>query len=316
MRVKTQIIHSGQQETTYRYVGTIAPIREVQLSMQAPGRVVGVYARSGERVREGQVILSIDSTQAVHARISAESAMRQAQDAYERVGKVHDKGAVTDQKMIEIESQLTRAQALYNAAVQQVNECNLKAPFDGVISDLDIHEGRMVVPGVSLCTILDTRAFEVKFTVPEKEVKEIMGKRMSGFVECVAADTVLPITVRETNITANPLTHTYEVKARILKGADVLMNGMVGTVKLKADGGKRKAESGNERIIIPMRCVLLKPEGHTVWVIENGHATRRFITVGGYEADGIEVMSGLQAGDTLITEGYQKLYNGCKVSIE
>ena len=308
MRVKTQVVETEQHGTTFRYVGTIEPIQEVRLSMQIPGRLVALHVHTGERVHEGQAILSIDSTQAVHARISAESALRQASDAYDRVRKVHDKGAVTDQKMIEIESQLTRTQALYDAAVQQVNECTLTAPFQGVITNLDIQEGQMVTPAVPLCTIMDTRAFEVKFTVPETEVKGLMAERLSGVVECVAADTILPIRIQETNISANPLTHTYDVKARIEGGREVLMSGMVGKVTVTSDRLKVK-----ERIVIPAQCILLVPEGHTVWIRENGQATRRFITIGGYEADGIEVLSGLEAGDTLITEGYQKLYNGCKV---
>ncbi len=50
-----------------------------------------------------------------------------------------------------------------------------------------------------------------------------------------------------------------------------------------------------------------------MWVAENGQAVRRLITVNGYMADGVCVTEGLQAGDHLITNGYQKLYNGCKV---
>ena len=61
------------------------------------------------------------------------------------------------------------------------------------------------------------------------------------------------------------------------------------------------------------QCVLLKQEGPTVWVIENGKAVRREITTGGYQADGVRVTSGLNAGDTLIVEGYQKLYKDCNV---
>ena len=60
--------------------------------------------------------------------------------------------------------------------------------------------------------------------------------------------------------------------------------------------------------------ILLKPEGATVWIKQDDQATRRLITVGGYEADGVRVLNGLEPGDVVITEGYQKLYEGCKVS--
>ena len=87
------------------------------------------------------------------------------------------------------------------------------------------------------------------------------------------------------------------------------MSGMVG--KVMVNGERLKMNS--EGVVIPAKCVLLKPEGHTVWVIEQGSAVRRDIVVDGYQADGVRVKNGLQPGDTLIIEGYQKLYNGCKV---
>ena len=57
-------------------------------------------------------------------------------------------------------------------------------------------------------------------------------------------------------------------------------------------------------------------KGHTAWVIENDSAVRKEIIIGGYEADGVRIETGLQAGDTLIIDGYQKLYNGCKVIVD
>ena len=57
----------------------------------------------------------------------------------------------------------------------------------------------------------------------------------------------------------------------------------------------------------------MKPEGPTVWIKEKGTAVRRNIRIDGYVADGVRVTEGLQAGDSLIIEGYQKLYKGCKV---
>ena len=111
-------------------------------------------------------------------------------------------------------------------------------------------------------------------------------------------------------MTANALTHTYDVTARIQGGAEVLMSGMVGIVSVES---KAENQTSKAAIVIPAKCVLLKPEGPTVWVVENGEAVRRSIVSGGYQADGVQISEGLQPGDTLITEGYQKLYTGCKV---
>ena len=304
LKVKTMIVAQQGTSPYSRYVGTIEPVRETPLSLQSAGRVVTINAKNGQRVRAGQIILEIDNTQAMNALNTAEASLRHAQDGYDRVKSVHEKGVVSDQKMVEIESQLAQAKSLYEAAKQQLNECKLKAPCDGLVDGLKVEKGQTIIPGTRLCAILDVSAFSVRFTVPEAEVKHLGTK---GEVECEAAKAVLPVSITEKSVSANPITHTYDVTARIQGGADVLMTGMVAVVKVK---NERTKEEG---IVIPAQCILLKPEGPTVWVIEQGAAVRRGIVTAGYQADGVRVSEGLQAGDSLITEGYQKLYNGCKV---
>ena len=294
-----------------RYVGAIEPARRTPLSLQTTGRVVEIAVKNGQRVQQGQTILAVDNTQALNALRTAEASLHHAQDGFDRVSKVHEKGVVSDQKMVEIESQLAQARSLYEAAQQQLRECTLTAPCDGMIDGLNMEIGQTVLPGTTLCTILDMNAYSVRFAVPEAEMIKVKGERLKvkGEVEVNAVDMTFPIEVKETGITANPLTHTYEVVADVKGGANVLMNGMVGVVRIQ----NSEFRIQNSNIVIPAQCVLLKPEGATVWVVEDGKAVRRIITVDGYQADGVRVAEGLQEGDQLITEGYQKLYNGCAV---
>lgn len=319
LKVRTMVVVSHTTNVQTRYVGTVEPISETPLSMQTTGRIVSIRVKNGDHVRKGQLLIAVDSTQTVNALHTAEAARNQAQDAFRRLKQVYGKGAVTDQKMVEIESQVERAEAMYEMARQQVMECKLTAPCDGVISGLDMENGQTVVPGVRICSILDLTAFNVRFTVPEGEIKNLYpdsrtpnNEYITGEVECTALDTVFPIRITEKSMKANPVTHTYDVKARVMGGADVLMTGMVGKVTVVDN---RKPDSGNTTgdIVIPANCILLKPEGPTVWVKENGQAVRRGITIDGYQADGVRVKSGLTEGDSLITEGYQKLYIGCAV---
>ena len=302
------VVMSQDGSTASRYVGTIEPAQTTPLSLQTTGRVVSVEVKNGQRVTAGQTILKVDATQARNALQGAEAALQHAQDGYDRVAAVHEKGVVSDQKMVEISSQLQQAKSFYEAAKQQLEECTLKAPCDGVVDGLEVVTGQTIIPGTKLCTILDVSAYSVRFTVPENEIGSLADK---GTVECAAIGAVLPVTVTEKGITANAVTHTYEVVARINGRAEGLKSGMVATVKLK---GERLKDEGD--IVIPAKCILLKPEGHTVWVMEKGTAVRRAIEIDGYRADGVRVASGLTIGDTLITEGYQKLYNGCKVENE
>ena len=311
MRVKTMVITPQAALSTSRYVGTIEPIHETPLALQTTGRIVSVDVKNGDHVRKGQAILSVDNTQALNALKGAEAAYIHAKDGHTRASRVHTKGVVSDQKMVEIESQYAQAKSLYEAAKQQLKECTLIAPCDGIISGLETEKGQTVIPGTQLCSILDISGFCVRFTVPEGEINGITDEGMKGIVECAAVGEIFPIHITEKSASANPVTHTYTVVATIDGGTDVLRSGMVAKVQIQP-----QQPSADERIVIPTKCVLLKPEGHTIWVVEKGRAVRRIITVEGYQADGVRVLSGLQTGDTLITEGYQKLYNNCIIENE
>lgn len=318
IRVEMTVVAPQTDNSASRYVGTIVPLHETALSIQTTGRVKEIKCKNGDKVQKGQVLLRVEDTQARNALNTAESALRQAQDGYDRVKQVHEKGAVTDQKLVEVESQLARAKSAYAMARQQLNECTLTAPGNGVISGLSLEIGQAVIPGMKIMTLLDQSALCVRFTVPEGEVRNIKvnaGRlNQSGEVECAAVDTILPISITEKSVTANPVTHTYEVTARVLGGTDVLLPGMVGKVRLKGTENEKQGANEPENIIVPAHCIQLMPAGHTVWVVEQGRARRREITIGGYQAGGVLVQSGLQVGDTLITEGYQKIYNDCLVT--
>ena len=332
MQVETMVVSPSSMVTGHsRYVGEVCAGRETVLSMQSGGRVLWLGCRDGERVESGQVLVRIDSTQSVNALRSAEASLRHAQDGYDRAKHVYAKGGVTEQQMVEIESELVQAESMYAAAQRRVDECTLRSPFTGVVSGMKLSVGETVTPGVPLFSVLDISSLSVRFSVPEGEIggidrfaeraktASLKEQRYSGTVEVPAAGVELPIRITEKSVQANPLTHAYSVTAKIQGGGGVLMPGMVGKVRLQtADAQSRKTdalkEESGETIVIPAHCVLLMPKGPTVWVVEDGRAVRRAIEVSGYQAGGVQVSSGLQAGDTLVVEGYQKLYSGAKTA--
>lgn len=314
--VQTMVVSSLTVHSTSRYVGVIEAVRETPLSMQATGRVLDLGCKDGERVRKGQILIAIDSTRAVNSLRAAEASLQHAQDGYNRAKPVHEKGGISDQQMVEIESQLTQAQSVYALAKEQVEECTLRAPFDGVVSGFNLSVGQTVLPGVRLFSLLDISALAVRFSVPEGEIGAVH-KGAKGTMECPAVNTTRPITVTEISVSANQITHSYNVTARINGSTENILPAMVAKVMLtNGDEPHGQGAPTADDLIIPAHCVLLMPQGPTVWVVEQGRAQRRNIVVDGYYAEGVRVTEGLREGDTLIVEGYQKLYNDCRITIQ
>lgn len=308
LQVNVLTVSSQSVVPTHTYVAKIAESNTIPLSVQSPGKVTEVLCRASEKVKEGQLLLRLDKTQAQNAYNSAQAAVKEAEDAYQRVSQVYEQGGVTAQKMVEIESKRAQAQSLLDMATKALQDCELRAPKGGVIGRCDIQVGQVVVPGVTLITILDVAGYNAVFAVPETEIASVViGDNANVDIPAINA-TNISARVTEKNMVANIVTHTYEVKASINGNTTSLLPGMVAKIRLRAH-----EQSG---FVIPTSCVTLQPSGTMVWLAKDSVAERRAITVGAYTEGGVLVTEGLQLGDKVITDGAHKLYQGAAISYQ
>lgn len=320
--VQVQVVGEQTSVAQHTYVGTVEEERRVPLSVETGGQVLVVACRMGERVQKGEVLLRVDSASAIDAREAARATLRQAEDAYRRVTEVHGAGGVTEQQLIEVETKLAQARSMAAMAERRVENCVLRSPCAGVVGEVHVAEGQMLSPMTPAMTLYIVDRLYVTFSVPESEVAEIavgdMGSMEVPAIEPRAKSqtcpdlsgeqgpsTSFPVRVVEKGMKANALSHAYPVRAEVLK-KDRLLPGMVGKVCMQGQQ--------SEGVVIPAACVQVTTEGKSVWVVqEDSTAVRRLIQIGQYVPNGVLVTDGLQTGDRVVTDGFQKLYKGAKV---
>ena len=291
------------------YVGKLCPSAEYPLYYSIGGQLLHLHVESGETVRRGQAIADFDDTQARALYASAQAVLQQAEDGYRRMQPLREKGVVTEVQWVEMQTNLEKARQSAKAAAKSLGDCHLTAPQNGVIGSVDAHAGQHMLPGQTVCTLLDVNTLEAEFTVPEQDIRHIsVGD--TALVRINAIDSTCLAVVSSRNLTANPIAHTYTVRACLIDNTSN-MSSLGGSVSVQLALTTQQQDS---RIIIPGRCVQTTPQGPMVWVVENGFAYRRPIEIGRYVADGIEVISGLRPRDQIIISGYQKIYNGAPVT--
>lgn len=308
--VETLTIAEQKQINAHSYVGKMEESASIPVSSPIGGTVTELYVSNGEQVREGQVLLVIDSIQAYNSWQIALATLQQATDGFQRAQQVFEQGGVTEQKMVELRSQLQQAQSMLAIARKHLDDCTITAPRDGIVAECDLQIGQNIAPAVPIITLLDIQDYKVTFDVPEKDISTIsIGDQGNMSIEALQVSNI-PIRVTEKNLMANRLSHTYTVTATLTHAAASvkrqLLPGMVGKIQLQTQAV--------EGIIIPATCIHTQTHSTVVWVVDNGKAMRRQIQVGPYTADGVLVTSGLSIGDIIITSGYQKMYNGAPVT--
>lgn len=287
------------------YPGYLEEGQSVEMAFKYGGTLQQLNVKQGNSVRKGQTLASVSSPQMESTQRSAQATLEQAQDAYERLKKVHDNGSLPEIKWREMVTNLEKAQSALDLANAMIADNTIKAPFDGTIAFVDAEIGENVAPMKPIIRLINTKGMAVKITVPENELSKIQVGDIAEVVIPALADKRLNGKVIEKSMTASLLTHSYPVKVLIEHPDKELTPGMIGKVVLNKDVSKG--------IIVPANAVLINQEGKFVWVAEDGRATRQKITLSGYLGNGVIVSEGLKTGDMVIVEGYQKVSEGMKV---
>ena len=307
--VKTIVVNGIAATTGRNYVGTAEESFAISLSFTLAGTVERVIVTEGQRVSKGQLLAVLSSGTAKNTYDAARSTLRQAQDAYDRLKSLHDKGSVTDLQFVEVETGLEKAKAMEAMMRQNLEDTKLYAPFTGVIAKRSVEEGANILPGVSLFKLVSIDDMDVKVPVPENEIGAIRTGQAATVTVPALENREYRGTVLKKGVEANPVTRTYNIQIRLNNPQSELMPGMVCKVILTQDGME-------QQIVIPNKSVQITPDGRRfVWLAEGNVAKRRFITTGVLTDNGIAVVSGLAEGEQVITEGYNKVSEGMKVTL-
>ena len=259
-------------------------------------------------VRKGQVLARVSSPQMESTQRSAQATLEQAQDAYDRLKKVHDNGSLPEIKWREMVANLEKAEAALDLANAMLADNTVTAPFDGTVTNLNAVKGESITPLKPVMRIISTEGLVVKISVPENEIAKVQLGDEAQILIPALNNRRCKGHIIEKNMTASLLTHSYPVKVLIDETDEAFTPGMIAKVVLSAD-----VDNG---IVVPSNAVLINNDGKFVWVAKDGRATRQSISISGYSGTGVVVSEGLHSGDIVIVEGYQKVSEGMKVSYE
>lgn len=305
MRVEVQTVDSMSSVISRTYVGKTNDADIVSLSMGAAGTIAEVYVHNGQQVRAGQALLKLDATKSESMLATAQAKLQQAQDAYDRVKMVYAEGGVSEVKMMEISTQLSEAREAVTALRSKVNDCTLRAPMSGEVSNLRVYAGQNILPDIEVLRIHNRSSKSVEYSVPEQDIVRIETGDTVMIRIPTLGDREWTGIVTERSLSPNMMAHSYSVKCMIEGEADAIMPGMTCKVYSRKDLV--------DGYMIPSHCVQMIGSNLCVWVCRDGTARRVRVESSSYGRDGVLISSGLERGDHVITNGYQKLYEGMKI---
>lgn len=311
-RVRTEVVKSTSDGASQSYVGIVEEREGTAVSFTSMGVVRHMMVTEGQAVSRGQLIADMDDTQARNMLAAAESSMTQANDALKRYGMLHDNGSLPEVKWVEIQSSVKQAESQLAMAQKNLADCQLRAPVSGIIGRKNLNAGETAMPSQAVVTILDISTVKVKISVPEAEIK-LIDSNTASIINVEAAGKQVRGGHIEKGVQADALTHTYPVRINVENPDRKLLPGMVANVTFS----ERSNDTVNQKSIIsiPVTSVQKNAGGSLfVWTIDNeNNAHRTNITIGNTIGNRVAITSGINEGQRIVIEGYQKLSEGTNV---
>jgi RND family efflux transporter MFP subunit len=308
-------------DTTFRdsrsYVGTLKPWIEANVGPQFIAAYVDtVLVRPGAVVRRGEVLATLDcrnasaQSQAVAAEARAiETRQRAVADQAARMQSLLDGGFIdpntvqqNQAQSVSEEAQLAAQRAKLTAQTLEVNDCVLRAPFDGEIATRTIDPGAFVRPGNALVSVVDRNTVRMTFDVPESDFDAVfVGTPVS--IHVVATDKTVSGAISRRSPSADPDTRTVHVECDL---ADPSREIPVNTT------GEARIEVGQpvHATAVPLYAASITGTKAALFVVENGVAHHATFPVLGERGSDVFLDTSLKPGTLVVTEGRTALSNG------
>jgi membrane fusion protein (multidrug efflux system) len=305
----------GVKEIEYRTfsdiveaLGTANARESIMLSSPVSEIVHEVHFEDGQIVKRGDILVTLVSAEENAQLREAEANVLEARQQYERTKELVERGnasgATLDTQQRRVEEVQSRLEALQARMADRL----IRAPFDGVLGLRQISAGSLISPTTEITTLDDIDSINLDFAVPERFVATLgVGQAVSARVEAYP-DRMFEGTVKSIDSRIDPATRSVIVRAEVPNKDHAIKPGMLMEVEVVS----RKWEG----LSLPEEAVIPTGGQNFVFIVEDGTSVRKQVELGLRRPGYVEVLSGVNAGDRVVTEGTLRLgRQGLKVRI-
>jgi len=291
--------------------GSTIPDEEVDLSFESSGKVVAIYFTEGTHVKEGDLLAKINDKPLLAQLKKLEAQVPLARDRVYRQHTLLEKDAVSQEAYEQVTTEYEKLMADLELVKANIAQTELRAPFDGIIGLRAVSEGAYVTPSTMIVRLTKIMPLKIEFSVPEKYVSDIKNGTSIVFSlddsEGMLHTYEATVYAVESKIASE--TRTLNARAYYPNLNERIKPGRYVSVEISKDEIKNA-------LAIPSEAVIPEMGKNLVYLYKNGVAQPTEILIGLRTEARVQVLEGLNVGDTLITTGVMQLRTGMKVSID
>jgi membrane fusion protein, multidrug efflux system len=314
--VTTTVARQDRWPATLAAIGTVAAVHGVTVSADLPGIVERIAIDSGRTVREGEVLVQLDTRQEQAQLTAAEAQRDLARLNLDRTRGLADEGIVSRADYDRAAAEHKQAEARVGEIRATIERKRIRAPFSGVLGIRQVNLGQYLTAGEAVVPLQSLHPIYVNFAVPQQEVGHV---HAGGEVRVTAEGLggAFPGRITALDSIVDEATRNVQVQATLANPEGRLHPGMFVEVQISLG-------AGSSVVALPTSAINYAPYGDSVFVVgevegPGGQKYRgvrqQFVKVGSARGDQVAVVSGVSAGEEVVTSGVFKLRNGAAVRV-
>ena len=296
---------------TVEALGTLRANESVNLTSTVTELVTAVNFDDGQRVKKGDVLIAMDTSEERAELAEQRSFLDEAQRQVDRLAPLVKRGAASESTIDTKRREAQGARARIKAIESRIAKRIIKAPFNGVVGLRNISVGALAQPGAELTTIDDDAVMKLDFAVPSVFVATLKPGLSIEAESAAYPGRVFKGTVSSVNSRIDPVTRSIVARALIDNPKGELRPGLLMRVELQ--------KSPRQALVVPEEAVVPVGNENFVWIVadKDGQAVaeRRTVTLGTRQFGGVEVLSGLSPGERVVTHGTLRMRPGAPLTI-
>lgn len=304
-------VEAVQRETvidSIEAIGTARANESVVITADVTDTVRRVNFKDGQSVSTGTVLVELTNVEEEAQLAEARANLNDARRQLRRLTDLGEQGIAAESDVDAARALVEGAQARLNSVLARLEDRLIRAPFDGVLGFREVSPGTLVTPGTEITTLDDVSVIKLDFTIPETQLAAVRAEQSVNARSAGIVDREFVGIVQTVGTRVDSVTRAVSVRATIPNEDALLKPGMLMNVSIVT----REAEA----FVISEAALIEGPNRVSVYVIDGERRARKQdIEVASRRRGKVEVTSGLEEGDFVVTRGIVKLSEGMLVSL-
>jgi membrane fusion protein (multidrug efflux system) len=307
LKIEAYIVRPTTLTAYIEAAGSLLPYEETEVRSEINGRVTGLYVREGSYVQKGSLLVKLFDSDLQAQLKKLQVQLKMAEKTVERQKELLKISGISEQEVDLSELQVSNLMADIQLVKVNIGRTVVKAPFSGRLGLKQISNGAYITPATLITTLRQTNQLKLGFNVPEMYSARLQSGQTVQF-KLANSPKLYNAVISATEAAVEENTRNLAVRAIVTTSGKELLPGEFAKVSIAMGGN-------NETIQIPTQSVVPIGRKKQVFILKSGKASAVDIITGVRDSSRVEVLSGLQYGDTVLTTGLLFVKQGSEITV-